>query len=192
VSDQFMKNRGSDLLEGFSVNFPDWQFGEYYVNLKLGARMNVFCCQVKTIDELVSEWRKISSFIAAKSITLSNPDFTRWNSYLVYFCEEPVPRALKYEIENDKFASRKMVEGPRDGGDESIIEFLNQELLLSHIHIKADCASQYERVLGVSEFGQSIVGTEISTDSGVAVKSARKALLARAVLAEVERLSHED
>ncbi|MGZ0654503.1 ABC-three component system middle component 1 [Coraliomargarita sp. W4R72] len=192
MNNGFNKNEGPELLEGFTSDFPEWAIEEFFVELKLGARISVFCCMVPSLDRLASEWRQVSSFVGAKSITLPPSNFSRWNSYLVYFCETPVPRSLKYEIENDKFASRKMVEGGWSDGDDAIIAFLNEELLLSHINLQPDSSNLSAGTDTFSTFGQMIIANGISAGIEHSVISNRKSWLEDAVVAEVERLTNED
>ncbi len=59
-------------------------------------------------DTLQECWREVNSYLAANVVATIPSEFSKWNFYLFYVCDK-VDKALKYEIENNKFSSRKIV-----------------------------------------------------------------------------------
>jgi len=63
----------------------------------------------KDATALASSWKEINSYLAANFISTLENEYSKWNFYLFYLVEGPVEKTLKYEIENNKFSSRKIV-----------------------------------------------------------------------------------
>lgn len=73
--------------------------------------------------DLEANWRDLNSYLAANYISKLDSEFSRWNFYVFYLSDGPVKRSLKYEIENNKFASRKIIDEKKyDGPIEKLIE----------------------------------------------------------------------
>ncbi|ABG57333.1 ABC-three component system middle component 1 [Cytophaga hutchinsonii] len=71
----------------------------------------IIVCMVKFKDEtkLNSQWKEFNSYLTAKFIPTVKDDYSKWNFYVFYFSNNIVNKSLKYEIENNKFSSRKIV-----------------------------------------------------------------------------------
>jgi hypothetical protein len=72
---------------------------------------DVIVCMVQFKDEgsLKSNWKEFNSYLTAKFIPTIKDEYSKWNFYIFYFSNDIVPKSLKYEIENNKFSSRKIV-----------------------------------------------------------------------------------
>lgn len=71
----------------------------------------IIVCMVKFKDEtsLKHQWKEFNSYLTAKFIPTVKDDYSKWNFYIFYFSNNKVDKSLKYEIENNKFSSRKIV-----------------------------------------------------------------------------------
>lgn len=66
----------------------------------------IVCC-FKTGEELASKWRVVQNLVSGYYQPSS--ELALWNIYLVFFCTESLTAWEKYEIQNDKYAVRKVV-----------------------------------------------------------------------------------
>ena len=91
--------------------YPDINIGYYQVPF-LGT-ISVFTLIFETTSALKDNWRDIYSSVAAyfQAGLPAESEFEKWNIYLFYVCREEVEKELQYKIENDRFASRKIVLG---------------------------------------------------------------------------------
>lgn len=71
----------------------------------------VIVCVVKFKDQASfrNHWKEFNSFLTAKFSPIIKDDYSKWNYYVFYVYENTVEKSLKYEIENNKFSSRKIV-----------------------------------------------------------------------------------
>lgn len=71
----------------------------------------VIACFVNFKDDTVlrNQWKELNSYLTAKFIPTVKDDYSKWNFYIFYLSMETVEKQLKYEIENNKFSSRKIV-----------------------------------------------------------------------------------
>lgn len=97
--------------------------------------ITAFTCITNNNKTLDSNWEQISSLICAEYQTKLDDEFSRWNIYLVFLSSQPVENKIKYEIENDKFAVRKIIiDNLKDELDDNkIIELLNERILSSDV-----------------------------------------------------------
>lgn len=77
-------------------------------NLIFGSIIPIILVQFKNINDLEQCWKDFNSLITAEYLIKLTDDFSKWNSY-IFFITEEVPKSLKYEIENNKFSTRKIV-----------------------------------------------------------------------------------
>jgi len=63
------------------------------------------------IKELANKWNKVASAVSMIYQANIETEFEKWNLYIVFVCSDKVPKELKAKIENDKYSSRKIVEG---------------------------------------------------------------------------------
>jgi hypothetical protein len=77
-------------------------------NLTFGSNIPIILVQFKSLDNLEKHWKEFNSMVTAEYLIKLDNDFSKWNSY-IFFVAEEVPKSLKYEIENNKFSTRKIV-----------------------------------------------------------------------------------
>lgn len=78
-------------------------------NLEYGNKIPVIFIKFKDLNLLEIQWKEFNSYITAEYLVKLDNNFSKWNTYVFYIAEKTVTKALKYEIENNKFSSRKTV-----------------------------------------------------------------------------------
>lgn len=71
--------------------------------------LSCFTIYFDTTKDLDLSWEKFVTEIAINYINEQTDTFSIWNCYCVFICSHEVPKELKYKIENNKFAMRKIV-----------------------------------------------------------------------------------
>lgn len=77
--------------------------------LSFGGIVPIIFVRFSSIDALAKTWKDFNSYVAAEYMALIKDEFSKWNFYIFYLSNKPVEKQLKYEIENNKFSSRKIV-----------------------------------------------------------------------------------
>lgn len=77
--------------------------------LTFGGVIPIIFVRFASIDELTKNWKEFNSYVAAEYMTMIKDDYSKWNFYIFYFSCDTVDKQLKYEIENNKFSSRKII-----------------------------------------------------------------------------------
>ena len=72
-------------------------------------------------SQLAELWEEINNRVAIDYQAGLSDDFSRWNVYLVFLVSGLISKQLRYTIENDKFALRKLMV--------FVIRLLNDEIL---------------------------------------------------------------
>jgi hypothetical protein len=94
-------------------------------------KVTVFCCEFNDIDSMTDNWEMLNSVIAVDYQSNLKSEFSRWNIYLLLWCDVPVTKTVKYKIENDRAFLRKIVfdnkKAPRT--KESLAKFLDKVVL---------------------------------------------------------------
>ncbi|QQM28189.1 ABC-three component system middle component 1 [Elizabethkingia sp. M8] len=88
-------------------------------SLSFGSNIPVILVQFKSLDHLERQWKELNSLVTGEYLIKLDNEFSKWNSY-IFFVTEEVSKSLKYEIENNKFSTRKIViemETPVINGD---------------------------------------------------------------------------
>jgi len=163
--------------------FQCWQFSCFEVLPSLSEEVYIraFCCKVKNLPSLQQEWKEINSFIAATYVPKSRSSFERWSTYLLFICtdENKIPKTTHYEIENNKFSMRKMVEHtPKSRvGDFEVIKLLNRRILLTNINyqeVESNVATSNPTFIPeLSCLSQSLKKEKISSGASKDAKEAR-------------------
>lgn len=101
------RQENNDDLVALMAAFDAFEI-DYY---KCGTTpiFHVFCFKCENDSLLNEKWEDITSYLACNFQTGFETEFEKWNFYLLFFLENTCPVDLKYEIENDKFSSRKLV-----------------------------------------------------------------------------------
>lgn len=108
--------------------------------------LSCFTVKFKRAEELDIYWEEIVAEIAINYINEQTDTFSIWNCYCVFLCSQQVPKELKYKIENNKFAMRKIVidSFPNLDVESKVIEALNKRIL--SFNIKANLVSQEKKL----------------------------------------------
>lgn len=96
-----------ELSNKLKRDFPikELVFGE----LLFGGVIPVIFVSFKTLNDLNNNWKDFNSQITTDFVINLSEEYSRWNFYIFYLSKETVEKQLKYEIENNKFSSRKIV-----------------------------------------------------------------------------------
>lgn len=130
----------SEIDLGFLENkFPTVKF--YFLQSSDAENfISCFIAQFSTNDECANNWRKITNQIALYFQEGLSNTYASWNIYLALVTPSPVEKHLKYKIENDKFALRKLVlSDPLFYADESssIVSILENSILGKDLELGA-------------------------------------------------------
>jgi hypothetical protein len=92
-----------DIDEGLKIDC--WIKEEAEANFNI----HIFTVQVTSRNELNEYWEKINNNIAINYQSILEKNIERWNIYVIYVVKDKVDDRLKYEIEQNKYATRKIV-----------------------------------------------------------------------------------
>lgn len=98
----------------------------------------VIVCIVKFEDDtiLTNKWKEFNSYLTAKFISTVKDDYSKWNFYIFYISESILGKSVKYEIENNKFSSRKIViEDVKSITEKEINLFISEHITNDNIQI---------------------------------------------------------
>lgn len=94
-------------LESFKNDFPNYEIKLF--RSSLFDYINCFICYISDEKKLLDDWEKIVGLIAGNFQAELENELEIWNIYLIFCTESEVNASLIYEIENNKFAMRKLV-----------------------------------------------------------------------------------
>lgn len=123
--------------------------------------INCIACWFSSSQELAKKWKEIQSIISLKF----KPEgrFSRWNVYLVLLSPDTLDNRMKYIIENDRYAARKIVfDGLKTQiSTEDVERKINVELLGTDLKLQEIAPSPSSKVeLSIAAL---IKGTPIDT-----------------------------
>ena len=72
-----------------------------------GGKIVVSIVEFEGQKDLVKNWKAFNNYVSTEILSSIQDDFSRWNFYIFYISPEKIGIDLKYEIENNKFGSRK-------------------------------------------------------------------------------------
>lgn len=99
-----IKMLNEEIKQAFE-NIIFFELGE----IDFGGKILACFVQFSTLGNLKSEWRDFNNFITAKHLSNIQNEYSKWNFYIFYISTGIVTKDLKYEIENNKFSSRKII-----------------------------------------------------------------------------------
>ncbi|NWL02861.1 hypothetical protein NYQ10_20670 [Flavobacterium johnsoniae] len=102
---KFSKNALDDELRASFKDIVFFELGE----IIFGGSVIVAFVQFDTEDNLKIEWKDFNNFVTAQYLSNIKDEYSKWNFYVFYLSGEKISRELKYEIENNKFSSRKII-----------------------------------------------------------------------------------
>lgn len=96
-----------ELSNKLKKDFPikELVFGE----LKYGGVIPLIFVSFNTQDDLKNNWRDFNGQLTSDFVIHLKEEYSRWNFYIFFLSDNEVLKSLKYEIENNKFSSRKIV-----------------------------------------------------------------------------------
>lgn len=123
------------VIDSLNTEYKDILFLIKEVNLI--GKISVIAGLFESEQLLKENWEDLSSSICSHYQMNLDNDFTKWNTYLIYVCREPIRKELKYQIENDKFSNRKIViERCSDDFDESFInKLISNKIILDTLEL---------------------------------------------------------
>lgn len=101
----------------------------------------VIVCVVNFKDDMIlkNQWKEFNSYLTAKFIPTVKDDYSKWNFYVFYFSSSTIEKPLKYEIENNKFSSRKIViENCKSITKKEIEEVISEHITNDKIEINVE------------------------------------------------------
>jgi len=106
---------------------------------ELKVKCHLFTVIVKSVEELKNLWEPLADEIAVYFQAGLENEYESWNLYVVFISHIEIPKQLKYEIQNDKYSSRKIVldNVSSELSENEIIKQLSQRLFLLDIDFNA-------------------------------------------------------
>ncbi len=136
------------ILNLFSINFISMGKVSY------GGNILIVFVEFDNVKSLTKQWKEFNSFISTKAFSNEQSDFSKWNFYVFFLAQENVNKDIKYNIENNKFSSRKIiVENCPTEIDTGLIELIIKEHITNENIIdttKEDTANKIERNTTIS------------------------------------------
>lgn len=132
-----MKLLSKDHDLGFLVsNFERIDF-HLFVSDDPISFISCFACLCDSSRDIIENWQAIQNFVSGYYQPVGG--LASWNIYLAFFTKERMPLWEKYEIENNKYAARKLVidcnhalPGKAQMVDDLSTHLLGSDLLLEH------------------------------------------------------------
>tara|TARA_R110002072_G_scaffold302796_1_gene488831 strand:+ start:20089 stop:20625 length:537 start_codon:yes stop_codon:yes gene_type:complete len=124
-----MKDSYQDIIEIYKTEFPEIDCRIRFVDLERGQVHSLFF-NLNDESQLAANWEKITNSVAISYQRYLETDFEKWNLYLFFL----LPHAsslnidLKYNIENNTFSSRKVVEDKTTTDEELISKHIINSL----------------------------------------------------------------
>lgn len=104
--------------------------------LSFGGIIPIVLVRFSGLDTLAKNWKDFNSYVAAEYMTLIKNEYSKWNFYIFYLSSEYVEKQVKYEIENNKFSSRKIViENVKSITEKEINLFISEHITNDNIQI---------------------------------------------------------
>lgn len=105
--ESYKEINNSEMKRQLINSFPikELKFGE----LTFGGTIPLIFVLFNSNESLKKHWKDFNSQVALEYLTNLKEEYSRWNFYVFYFSAVKVSKSIKYEIENNKFSSRKIV-----------------------------------------------------------------------------------
>lgn len=146
----------SRILAELAVSYARTEFKIYRSN---DAERFITCIVAIFPDvmECIQQWQNINDTIAIVSQQLLKGNAAPWNLYFLISTPKMLPKDIKYRIENDRYAARKITtahyELPDDAPD-PYLAFIENIILARNISIKKIAASNSIEGSAISETEQ--------------------------------------
>lgn len=149
-----MKLLGKEVDLGFlSAHYANIEFHMFCSDDPLSF-ISCIACVCKTSVEVVENWRAIQNIVSVHHQPAGS--LAAWNVYLAFVTVEQVPLWEKYEIENNKFAARKLIiDGlPEIPSPEQLAIELQNQLLGSDLTLDPRVNDPKEALLSLERYGR--------------------------------------
>ncbi|MCZ2722417.1 hypothetical protein O1D97_12485 [Marinomonas sp. 15G1-11] len=150
------------------------------------SRLSCICIKLNEEATLDKHWERITNEIAIEFISNLNDSFSKWNCYLIFICPKPVSKEIKYKIENDKFAIRKIVidDVKEQLTEDGISKLLNERILSSNIRLAQNMTSNSKGDVSLSDVANRVLNVDIPLDASDNSIKQRKSWIGE----EIERI----
>ncbi len=105
--ESYKELKAEDLSKKLKEDFPIQQL--FFGELLFGGVIPLIFVSFNSLDDLNKNWKDFNSQMTTDFVIHLKEEYSRWNFYIFFFSNDLVPKSLKYEIENNKFSSRKIV-----------------------------------------------------------------------------------
>ncbi len=107
------------------------KYNLYFYKSDQPVGISAFVLEVKDEAHLSAVWKEVADVIFIEYQSKLESGFPAWNVYLLFLSSSSIGRSVKYTIENDKFAMRKLVVEHDVIIDSEMehIEILNEKIL---------------------------------------------------------------
>lgn len=161
-------------LEKFEevLNIFNFQQKEYLKQFKIkcfryieerGNSFFIFTSEFNTQEDIRNYYSEINEIIALEFQSRLDKNIERWNLYIFYFIRENIPQVMKQLVEQDKYATRKIVieDLTSNLDDSTIMQFINNKLFNLKIKTKNNNDQSTNKIDGIigyrdSEFSELI------------------------------------
>jgi hypothetical protein len=107
--------------------------------LLFGGVIPLIFVSFKSVEDLKKNWKDFNSQITTDFVIHLKEEYSRWNFYIFFFSKDMVPKSLKYEIENNKFSSRKIViENCESITNEEMINVISEHITNDDIQVNVE------------------------------------------------------
>lgn len=121
-------------LESWKSDFPDYEIKLF--RSSSFDYINCFVCYISDENKLHNDWDKVVGLIAGEFQAKLDSDLEVWNIYLIFCTKSEVNTTLIYEIENNKFAMRKLVTCIGNWNiNYNIEDYINEEIFCTDLEL---------------------------------------------------------
>lgn len=106
--------------------------------IDFGGKIMIGIVKFDNVENLSTFWSEVNSYITAYYFSESDSEFAKWNSYLFYLTPSKIEKPLKYDIENNKFSSRKIVidNFNEELSTKTISDIIESHITCTNMHVK--------------------------------------------------------
>lgn len=122
-----------------NIDFLKQDFTEYQFKLfksKSLNYINCFVCYIEDENRLIKDWKNIVGLISGNFQCELESELEIWNIYLIFCTKYKIDDHLRYEIENNRFAMRKLITNNQSWeGSYSIEEYIKEEIFCADLEL---------------------------------------------------------
>jgi len=138
-------------LSVLSVKYDKIRFHMYCSDDPLSF-ISCIVCVCETSADILENWRTIQNVVSVHY--QPSGDLASWNMYIVFFTTDVFPVWEKYEIENNKFAARKIIIDKFSGAPTSaqLVTELQKYLLGTDLRLDPRVNESKEALLSLDKY----------------------------------------